>query len=557
MSLIDRLGKGDWQRIAALPTREGLPAEARELAESLRTPEGTWTLSDAQAQVLWDLRTEGSAIGLVTVGGGKTLIASLAATVTGLEGRTALLVPPDLAKAFDAEYAKYEPEFRVSRPTLLRYSMLSREEGVGMLRAHDPDLLILDEAHYVRRRESARTKRLLRFLRERREAGRPVRVVALSGTLIRSSVMDLALFFDEVLGKESSPFPKAYSTRRHWARVIDPPARPDELPDALDYMNVRRLCEWAGQRVCVAGAREAFKTRLTTAPGVTCTSGSSCDASITIRQRKIKHPAKEAAALLASDWALPCGYEEIEASQVAAQAKRLAWGYYYRWAWGEDGPDYEWLEARSRYYSASRDCLGRSWEGIDTQGLLEKRGDAGVLPEGVVAQRWYRARIEWLEIGKAQPPTEIVWIDQEPLRKALRSAPKRSLVWYSDKAQESIARQVAAETGADFYAPGSVIDLEALANSDRPFFVSANSHQKGWNLQARSRMIVLSPTSGAAKWEQLLGRVHRQGQAADTVEVDVFIQGVLKKSLDKARIGARFLHESGGGAQKLDLATLL
>ncbi len=549
MGFLARLGRDDLGRILRVPRREGPPEDLDTFAESLRRPGGTWQLKPAQALALWDLREYGSAIGLITVGGGKTLVASLAATVAGTEGRTALLVPPDLAAAFDAEFRKYEPHFRVSRPTVLRYSMLSRETGIGMLEAHDPDLIVLDEAHYVRARTSARTKRFRRYLKRRADEGRPVRVLAMSGTLIRSTVLDFAEFGDIALG-ERSPFPVAYSTRESWSRVLDP--GPD-VADARDRKAFRRLVEWAGPD---ATPRSAFRERLRTTPGVVVSLGSSCDASIVIRRReaKIGEASAEALKVLADRWELPCGVEVVEATEVSAQASRLAWGYYYRWAWGEDGPDYEWLDLRRRYYAAVRDALARGWEGIETTGLLEKHADAGTLPPGSVARAFYEARIEWTMDDRRRPPTEVVWVDRGPIEDAIASAPKGSIVWYADRAQEEIAR----ESDGVFYAPGEPIDLDRLEErADERVFLSSNSHQKGWNLQCRRRMVVLSPSSGAAKWEQLLGRVHRNGQKADQIDVEVYTHGPLKKRLDNARIGAKFLYETTGSPQKLLAASVI
>lgn len=558
MSILDKVRKlkrssSEVERIVALPRRPDLDLLA--WAETLRTPGGEWSLRRAQAQVLYDLATLGGAVGSVTVGGGKTLISALAGTVTGVHGdKVAVLVPSPLAREFDSEFETYQRHFKVTRPTLLRYSILSRPEGVKMLEAHDPDVLVLDEGHRVRNPHSARTKRLLRFLRDRMKAGRPVRLVVLSGTLFKKGVSETAELFRYSL-RGGSPVPLTYSTLMQWGQVLDAGDA-----DVNDLMGLKPLCDWAGCNVSVSGAREAFKTRLRDCQGVTMTERASCDASIYLLKAKVKlgGEALEAYRRFEKYWELPDGSFEMSATLAMAQLRRLAWGYYYVWDW-PDGRDDDWLEARSAYHAAVGALLRLGRSGLDSPGMVEAAAAAGDLPKGRLQAQYWATRQVYESLGgdAVRPPTKVMWVDPTPLYEAIEeSFLGKSILWYRDRAQLAACLKCArlAPHRIRVARPGQSITSEDKA-WDGMLCLSVQSHGEGFNLQPFSTMTVLtgSPTSG--EWEQMIGRVHRPGQDADEITVRVYTQKVLSLALAKAREDAYRIQATTGAAQKLCLAS--
>ena len=103
-------------------------------------------------------------------------------------------------------------------PVPVSYGRLSSRAGV--LEELAPLVVIADEAHYLRARDSGRTRRVLRYL----DANPHVVFIPLSGTLIRRTITDAAHLFNRALGA-LSPFPRAYSApgpsgRHHQARRL-------------------------------------------------------------------------------------------------------------------------------------------------------------------------------------------------------------------------------------------------------------------------------------------------------------------------------------------------
>lgn len=80
--------------------------------------------------------------------------------------------------------------------------------------------------------------------------------------------------------------------------------------------------------------------------------------------------------------------------------------------------------------------------------------------------------------------------------------------------------------------------------------VAANG--TGKNLQAWNKNLIVSCPTGAAVWEQLLGRTHRQGQKADEVQVDVLIGCVEHvDAWKRARAEAKMASDILGAPQKI------
>jgi len=92
---------------------------------------------------------------------------------------------------------------------------------------------------------------------------------------------------------------------------------------------------------------------------------------------------------------------------------------------------------------------------------------------------------------------------------------------------------------------------------DRTVAASIKAHGTGKNLQhAFSRAVVLVPPSDGATWEQLLGRLHRQGQKADEVWFDIMANTEpFKKSVATAQKRGDYMSDTLNQEQKLLIAT--
>jgi len=160
----------------------------------------------------------------------------------------------------------------------------------------------------------------------------------------------------------------------------------------------------------------------------------------------------------------------------------------------------------------------------------------------------------WLkQRHKPEPPTEAVWLSTYLLEDVLERVQKNpGIVWYH---QRAIAEKLEELGGVDVYYSGGRNPEEATAD-DGPIALSAaprSGHTQGKNLQVEwGRNYILSPSSNATLWEQLLGRTHRPGQPRDTVEAVVYTHtDPLKDAVSRAKADAQAKQEREGQRQKL------
>ena len=525
----------------------------------------------------------------------NTLLDLLMSMVVGAK-RAVLLVPPQLkAQLLEVDWKFYGQhwklpnlagagiaEYHPGRPMLyvVAFSELSGAAHSDLLHQLKPDCLIIDEAHSVRNRTAARTKRLLRFLKDFKDT----RVFAWSGTLTSKSLKDYAHLAEHAL-REGSPVPLHWPTVEEWASHLDP------VKIRSPIGALRKLTR-DGKGT---DAREGFKDRLNATLGVVSSGDTaSSQASLTISERVIKtipFKVKEALERFESTakvgaWQRPDGEELVDALSAARCARELSCGFFYRWRWprGEKVEVIEsWLEARKEWHKELREKLklGRSqmdspllctkaairWEKgyvhieRDEQGRELKRVEVaphsknGPLPvwESDCWPRWERER------DNAKPETEAVWLDDYLVDDAidwLQEAP--GLLWYDFNAYaDRIVKRAKARDIKNFtlVGPGTeankYLARDDLSGAER-LVISIRAHGTGKNLQMFSRNLVANPPSDGATWEQLLGRTHRAGQVADEVTFDVYRHTEsFVNAVDRARDLSQYIEGTFGVTQRL------
>ena len=83
------------------------------------------------------------------------------------------------------------------------------------------------------------------------------------------------------------------------------------------------------------------------------------------------------------------------------------------------------------------------------------------------------------------------------------------------------------------------------------------SHGKGHNLQRYTRNLMVAMPGAGDLWEQLIARTHRFGQTADEINVEMYVHcRELFEAFENARSDARYIEDSTGQVQKLNLATI-
>lgn len=526
----------EFRRIEALPRRLSPTIDPDKLTQYLKTPNGTQSLRLNQAEVLADLYDFNGAFGMQGVGAGKTLISLLAPVVMEAK-RPVLLVPAALkykAESVDIpfyrEHWRLHPDLRV-----LSNQTLQTLNNKDLLKRFMPDLLILDEAHEYRNRKAARTKRLLGYLKDNPDT----KLLVLSGTLTKRSIQDYWHLLKHALPRQC-PLPLHWQELVEWSEALD-----QDMPDN------RRRAPGALMRFCGPGenARQGFRRRLVETPGVVATVESSCDSSLNVTQRKT--PVVPAVIVQAFDKmrrtaSTPSGDELTDQMNVWRRCKELSYGFYYRWIWPNNKPDDEWLDARRAWRKFVRKTLEHNRRGLDSEKAVRDAVARGEITCDEYAP-WVKVRDRW----KPHPPREAVWVSDYLLADAATwMVEHKSIVWVE---HDAVGKRLAQLTGHPYFGAGD----DRIANHQGPAVVSVNAHGKGHNLQRYTTMLLLCCPSGGDVWEQLLGRSHRQGQEADEVDFEVYLHcRELWNSFQKAVGDARYIEDSMGQKQKLNLATI-
>jgi hypothetical protein len=293
-------------------------------------------------------------------------------------------------------------------------------------------------------------------------------------------------------------------------------------------------------------ARLAVSKRIKDTLGVVSSSESSVGASILISPIKFKLSDKVKAALknLEDTWERPDGEPLVQALDIWRVRNQLVLGGFYRWT---EQPPRKWIEARRAWFSALREFLNKSaTTNLDSPMLITHAVERGELPHLAPLLTAWRAE----ESKFPLPPIAWEWIDKEHLKSIAGLIKKHppSIVWTRFRVP---SHYLAKELEATYYGAdeGDAINAE---RGERTIVASLNAHREGRNLQAFSRNILVSGVGSAADFEQLLGRTHRAGQNADTVEFK-FLEHLLP-DMKSCVENAKYLLQITGNEQKILIA---
>lgn len=525
-------------------------------------------LKPVQAWALYEAGIAGGILGVIGVGHGKTGLDILGPMVVPDCRVAVVLAPPGLRDQFFNDFLAWREHFHVpslimddGRSVIMKgapalhfvpFSKLSRPESSKLLESLRPDTFVVDEAHRLRRPESAATKRFIRYFAAHPET----RCMAWSGTLTATTPIDYAHLSAFAL-RESSPLPLKPAVAMEWSTALD--ASPDPAPPGA----LLALCG-PGESVTQGYHRRLVETR-----GVISTTSSPVDASINIYERRVKVPTEIEVLLrrlrspdVEGGWTRPDGQEFSDILEVQACARQLACGFYYRWKFPRGEPEElieEWFAKRKAWFKEVRTKLGRSLVDLDSVKLVANAaerfyaGYEGDLPVWE-ALTWP----QWADIAdRVQPAQDVVWVDDFLVEDAAAWMQSHcGIVWYAFGA---FADRLARRTGAPVHAGGPDCGPRILTeDGSRSIIASIKAHGEGRDgLQHRFRtQLVANPPASGAAWDQLLGRLHRIGQTADEVEAFVYRHTEeYKRSIDSAVRKARYIQGNLGTDQKLLLAT--
>lgn len=496
-----------------------------------------------------------------------------------------LFVPPRLREQLHREYLLWREHFRVpsfimdaygywvdGAPVLrvIPYSKFSREESTDLLKRLKPKLVIGDEAHYLRHRDTARTGRALSYFAEDEQGATSA---WWTGSPTASSIKDFTHLAALALA-DGSPLPTKPQIAEEWSLAVDP----IEYPAPAGAL--KKFCE--GEET----VREGLRRRIVETLGFISTRHASLKIPLIIEERRVPAVPDSVGKLLdelRNKWRRPDGEELVDRLAVARSAGELSCGFFNRWRFprGESRElIYRWYELRKAWHKELRDHLKSRIAHMDSPLLatkaairayrkaddeedewvsryLEREGfdeeadaeDSGRRPKWR-AQSWPA----WRDIcDQVYYEPEAVWVDDFLARDAAQwGLEHRGLVWF---AHAPLGERIAQLSGLPLYRGGDPKkDYLPYERGDRSVVLSINAYGTGTDGLQRifSEQLATTFPSSADRAEQLLGRLHRPYQAQARVRASVYRHTIeAAESVDRAFELAKYIEGIMGTHQKL------
>lgn len=615
------------QRITQLPIADPLTDEEIDAINDLHVkPEAAkagFKLQRVQAEALQIFEEEGGLFAPIEVGGGKTLIALRSVGIAVEQGlqRIMLFVPPQVYSQLvnhDIQQVRKwvplgcsfyllggkSPKKRAQLAGgrkgcwVMPYSLLSARDSYEIIEKIKPELMIFDEAHALKNRTSARTKRILTYWRRFRP-----HVVALSGTMTSKSLNDYAHLLQMCL-KDKAPVPTEANMVQEWAAVLDSEQKQTEAfhgkktgPGAL-----RPLISWSNHHFPkqklefdTRGFRAAFMDRLMTTPGVVASPADSLGVSLVIENHKADQMASTGGAelqklidQLENQWVTPSGDELEHAMLVWKWNSELTAGIYNALEWpteevlaqrkGISEPEAKSLLDRSKEYHSAQQYYHkelRTWfrnyphrPGLDTPmligGNMSRYGnrDVGeVLYEawGEKQQRDFEERVE----RDSRP----VRVCDFKIRQAVKWAKAHNktggIIWFHHQAVGAWLNEVFKEEGLDpIFCPAGkasnnfLTGPSAASECEGRFVIcSIAAHGTGKNLQFMQDQLFVQLPVSEMTMEQAIGRTHRKGQQADEITINTLVTSTYDEMALSALLNdALYVRETMNSPRKILIA---
>jgi hypothetical protein len=509
------------------------------MTEAHRVPGSTARLRPLQAIALAEIAMFGGAHIGIPVGGGKTLTQLLAPKMLKKVQRPLFLNPAHLIEKTEREAAEYRRDWVL--PAFYRiesYQTLSRVSKADFLDQYMPDLIVCDEAQFVKTPGAGVTKRVFRYLK----ANPGCVVVFMTGTPFGVSLRDFAHQMKAALG-DGSPVPHTYLDLDEWCRALD-----------ADTPEQKALGFGALHALDPVDPVKGFQQRLYTCPGVILSQDPPLDIPIHIEAHEAPQDEaiEEAIKRLRQDWITPDGIECRDGVEVWRHAREIATGFYSVWT---PRPPVEWAAPRSAWARECREILSSNRRDLDTEEQLIRhmQAEPGHYPEALATY------LAWKEVEPTFIPNPVpYWISDKVIDWIVKWSKKSPGLIWTDR--PAVGARLAAR-GLCYYGLDGVDAKTGKRTEEHDPSVSCvlgrKSNDSGRNLQAWRRNLVIDIPSRGTDWEQLIGRTHRPGQRAERIDVSLLF-GCLEdvEAFWKAHGRALRAQEITGQAQKLCQADL-
>lgn len=547
-------------RILTLPRREweresDLASFTERATRYLRLPGGRQELWPLQAVALRDLHDMLGAYCPFPVGEGKTLASFLAPTVLEVQ-RPLLVVPAKLRDKTIREFEALAQHWKRHQGLqIVSYQKLSRSGGTELLQKYRPDLLIFDESHRLKNRNSAVTRKISAYMATFPETI----VLALTGTSTGRSLLDFAHILRWCLPK-CFPLPMNDPELEVWAAAVDE-IKTMENRVSADPGALRKLCNALELTKGRAGIRSAMRRRIQETPGVVTCESKSVDASLNIvlsletgYSDRIRHLAEKLHEGISPDGdVFLVEGKELQALQIKwTMMRTLTSGFWYDWV---PRPPDDWMALRSKWKKAVRRILEQHIPSLESEALVAKA--AG---NQKINQAYFELYNEWKSVrGLHKWNTTPVWEDDTIVKRVAKwSKEHTGIVWVSEVA---LGQRLEKDLGLPYYGKGGVDRLgrsiESAMSRDGSIVASVQANGEGRNLQYQWwDNLVISPPPTGWVWEQLIGRTHRQGQPAEEVWFEVVIGCDVEWECWQQAMRDTDYAEQIDGRKKLSVATI-
>lgn len=544
------------RRIIALPRRDwrdGIEDTAARLTDILKTPLGTMVLRHPQAAALLDLGMVGGLFGPLPVGSGKTLFSLLASTVCGLP-RTLLLMPASLVDKTMTEMAQLRYHWKL--PDFIRilsYECLSRVQHQHALGSvvegrrvgFWPELIIADEAHKLKAKKSACTRRVSRYM----NANPFTKFAAISGTISKRSILDFAHILRWCL-KDGTPLPRFPEELTLWADALD--ERKDQTTTA-DPGALIRLCNdeertiWEMQPK--KAARMAVQRRINETPGVVATRETTVKAKLIVTSSQPPQSLTLDATFdeMRRTFKTPDGWPIADGLEMFRHSRELALGFYYVW---DPRPPQYWLIARSMWAAYSRQKIGSS-RTLDSELAVRNWVDGTGDPEGA------QLLSDWRDVKDDFVPNTVArWVDDSVLRAAADwASDNEGIIWTE---HTCFAQRLSKIARLPYYGRKGISSTGRYIENhpgNGSLIASIASNGTGRNLQRWNKNLLVSMPPNGLQTEQLMGRTHRDGTKHDEVHFHVLVSCIEHaEAYSQAIADCVFVRDLTGAPQKILLA---
>lgn len=562
-----QLDPAEWKRILELPVRRPATEEdidaVSEKSVDARAFDGGFRLRVKQIDSLQEFYSAGGLLGQVAAGAGKTLISVMLADRGIRQGakRAIILVPPQVYEQLmrtdlpflraripvGCQFVGLGKATRARRQMIidsagksnnvtyvLPYSLLSRVDTRALLDAINPGIVVADEAHYLKNRSSARTKRFLDFMKAHPDC----KFAAMSGTLTSKSLADYHHLAVLAL-RDKAPVPKGATQGGIWASYLDA----NSIATAERAKDLQPLRSWAKRALnldtpyTIDGFREAYRGRLESAPGCVLSRGiDDLETSLVIDAVDCELPPASPVHQYLRDldtlWQAPTGDEISHAIHLYKWRYELTAGFYYalEWPTARDSEHQRLIDLAKEHHSYLQEynrelrqyLSNTSVPNLDSPmlvGAAIARKDTKHLPSPLIGA-WHSHKQREFE-GMPHRVQRPVRLDDYKLRAAAAWAKdlakndkgeRGGIIWVHH--HEMLDWLCAEIPGA---VPARAGDLELLkhSNKDLVFVASMSAHGTGKNMQHFRHQIFVQWPRPANTAEQVLARLHRPGQEAD------------------------------------------